>query len=92
MTVAVVGLPGGLEPVIESLDKLRDTGSVDYYELRGREVILYWRSFAPDQVLRVPITCVAAVGGKYTGPPSRAYLYYTAESKTWHKPLVAEIN
>ena len=91
MTVAVVGLPGGLEPVIEGLDKLRDSGKIDFYELRGREVVLYWRTFAPAESKRIPITCVAAVGGKYTGPPSHAYLYYTAESKTWHKPLVVEV-
>ena len=91
MTVAVVGLPGGLEPVIESLDKLTETGEVDYYELRGREVILYWRTFAPQESKRIPVTCVATVPGKYTGPASRAYLYYTAESKTWHQPLVIDI-
>ncbi|QEG02666.1 A-macroglobulin complement component [Stieleria maiorica] len=91
MTVAVVGIPGGLEPVIESLDKLRDSGELDYYELRGRDVVLYWRTLAPREFKRIPITCVAEIPGKYTGPPSRAYLYYTAESKTWHKPLVAEI-
>lgn len=91
MTVAVVGIPGGLEPVIESMDKLRESGEIDFYELRGREVVLYWRTFAPSEAKRVSIPCVAEVGGKYTGPPSRAYLYYTAESKTWAKPLVVEI-
>ncbi|MCA9137224.1 MAG: hypothetical protein KDB00_10705 [Planctomycetales bacterium] len=91
MTVAVVGIPGGLEPVIEGLDKLRDTEIIDYYELRGRQVVLYWRTFAPNESKRVPIPCVAAVGGKYTGPPSHAYLYYTAESKNWHRPLVVEV-
>ncbi|QDV40529.1 A-macroglobulin complement component [Stieleria neptunia] len=91
MTVAVVGLPGGLEPIIESLEKLRQSGEIDFYELRGREVVLYWRTFAPAESKRIPIACVAEIAGKYTGPPSRAYLYYTAESKTWHKPLVAEI-
>ena len=91
MTVSVIGLPGGLEPVIEGLDKLRDSGQDDFYELRGREVVLYWRTFAPAESKRIPISCVAAVGGRYTGPPSRAYLYYTAESKTWHRPLVIEV-
>jgi hypothetical protein len=91
MTVAVIGLPGGLEPVIEGLNKLRDSGQVDFYELRGREVVLYWRTFAPNESKRIPISSVAAVGGHYSGPPSRAYLYYTAESKVWCKPLVVEV-
>ncbi|MEO1528465.1 MAG: hypothetical protein AAFX06_23830, partial [Planctomycetota bacterium] len=91
MTVAIVGLPGGLEPVIEKLDKGRDQGQYDFYEIRGREVVFYWRTFKPDQESRLTLPCVAAVPGKYTGPPSRAYLYYTAESKQWTDALVAEI-
>ena len=91
MTVAVIGLPGGLEPVIEKLEDLRSTGDIDYYELRGREVVLYWRTFAPQQSRQIVLPCVAEIGGRYTGPPSRAYLYYTAESKTWHDPLKVSI-
>lgn len=91
MTVAAIGLPGGMEPVVEGLDELRKSGRIDYYELRGREVVLYWRTLAPDESKRVVVPCVAEVGGRYSGPPSHAYLYYTAESKTWHQPLVVEI-
>ncbi|MCO8122456.1 MG2 domain-containing protein [Stieleria sp. TO1_6] len=92
MTVATVGLPGGLEPVIESLDKLRKTGVIDYYELRGRKLVLYWRTLAPNQSHQIVIPCVAQVGGRYTGPASSAYLYYTAESKSWSAPLTIEVS
>jgi hypothetical protein len=92
MSVAVIGLPGGLEPVIESLDKLRDSGQIDYYELRGRDLVLYWRTIAPAESKQIVVPCVAEVGGRYTGPASRAYLYYTAESKTWEEPLVVTID
>ena len=91
MTMAIVGLPGGLEPVIESLDALRDAEEIDYYELRGREVLLYWRTMAPDTRRRVTLTCLGEIGGTYQGPASRAYLYYNSESKHWIEPLAVKI-
>ncbi|MEL6108023.1 MAG: hypothetical protein AAFU85_18515 [Planctomycetota bacterium] len=91
MSVAIIGLPGGLEPVIEDLDKGRDQGQYDYYEVRGREIAFYWRDLMPEQESRLTIPCIAGVPGKYTGPPSRGYLYYTAESKQWTEPLVVTI-
>ncbi|MEO1619292.1 MAG: alpha-2-macroglobulin family protein, partial [Planctomycetota bacterium] len=67
MTMAIVGLPGGLEPVIDSLEQLRDDETIDYYELRGREVILYWRKVEPDAEQQLSIRCIAEVGGEFTG-------------------------
>ena len=91
MTVAIVGLPGGLEPQIERLDELKKAGRFDYYELNGREVIFYWRTVEPDSVKDIEFGVTAAIPGKYTGPASRAYLYYTAEQKQWTEPMVVEI-
>ncbi len=92
MTVAIVGLPGGVEPRAEELDELRDAGKFDYYELRGREVIFYWRTVEPRAVKEIDFTVTATVPGRYTGPASRAYLYYTAEQKHWIEPLEIEIS
>ena len=92
MTVAIVGLPGGLEPKAEQLDELKEAEVFDYYELRGREVIFYWRTVHPEAAKVIDFTVTATVSGKYTGPASRAYLYYTAEQKTWTKPLKVEIS
>jgi hypothetical protein len=83
MAVAIVGLPGGLEARAEQLEELVEAGTVDAVETRGREVILYWRSLAPEARHVVTIDCVAAVPGRYEGPASRAYLYYTDEQKHW---------
>jgi hypothetical protein len=91
MTVAIVGLPGGVEPNVQQLDELRDAGKFDYYELRGREVIFYWRTLEPKVEKQIDFTVTATVPGQYTGPASRAYLYYTAEQKNWVKPLEIEI-
>ena len=34
---------------------------------------------------------LAVIPGSYTGPPSRAYLYYTDEAKSWAPALRAEV-
>ena len=57
----------------------------------GREVVLYWRSLKPEQRVELPISLVAEIPGTYTGPASRAYLYYTDEHKEWVEPLAVDI-
>ncbi len=91
MTVAIVGLPGGLEPRHDQLKELVKSGAIDCYEVRGREVILYWRCMAPEKVASVRISCIAAVPGRYTGPASSAYLYYTDGDKWWTDGLRASV-
>jgi len=91
MTVAILGLPAGLEARAEQLDELKEQGVFDYYETGPREVVCYWRSLAPEQKTEVKLDLIAAVPGRYTGPASRAYLYYTAEQKQWNAPLAVEV-
>ncbi|MFW6161207.1 MAG: MG2 domain-containing protein [Planctomycetota bacterium] len=83
MPVAIVGLPGGLEPRHDQLKELVKAGRIAAYEVLGREVVLYWREMKARQKVELPISLVAAVPGTYTGPASRAYLYYTDEHKCW---------
>jgi hypothetical protein len=89
--VAIVGLPGGMEPRHDQLKELVKQGVIDAYEVRGREVIVYWRGMEAGKTNRVPLSLVAVVPGTYTGPASRAYLYYTDEHKAWVKGLEASI-
>ncbi|HET7500048.1 MAG TPA: alpha-2-macroglobulin family protein, partial [Kofleriaceae bacterium] len=42
MTLARIGIPGGLTFQTWQLKELRDKGAIDFYETRPREVILYW--------------------------------------------------
>jgi hypothetical protein len=95
MAVAVVGLPGGMA-LPEDLKQLKEharvpeDGSrplVSAFEVRGRELVLYWRDLAPDQKIEVPLNLVCRVPGTYSGPASRAYLYYNADHKHWVEPL-----
>jgi hypothetical protein len=81
--VAIIGLPGGLEVRHDQLKELVKKGTIDAYEVLGREVVLYWRTLAAEAKVDVPLSLIAAVPGTYTGPASRAYLYYTDEHKQW---------
>jgi uncharacterized protein YfaS (alpha-2-macroglobulin family) len=92
MTIAILGLPAGLEPRADQLDELKKAGTIDYYETRGRELIFYWRSLAPKKQIAWKLDLIAAIPGKYSGPASRAYLYYTPEQKQWVDPLEVEIS
>jgi hypothetical protein len=89
--VAIIGLPGGLEPRHDQLKELVKKGLIDAYEVLGRDVVLYWRGLEAGQKVAVPLSLVASVPGRYTGAASRAYLYYTDEQKIWVGGLQATI-
>ncbi len=91
MTLAVLGIPAGLEVRTTQLDELKDKGVIDYFELKGREVICYWRMLDPEKVIDLKLDLTAEIPGTYTGPASQCYLYYTAENKFWADPLKVEI-
>jgi hypothetical protein len=95
MAVAIIGLPGGLG-IPEDMKQLKEhvrvpeDGSrplVSAFEARGRELVLYWRDLAPGQKIEVPVDLLCRVPGEYSGPASRAYLYYNADHKHWVTPL-----
>jgi hypothetical protein len=99
MAVAIVGLPAGLI-VPEDLKQLKEhcrppaegkRPLLGAFEINGRELVLYWRDLAKDEQIEVPIDLVARVPGVYSGPASRAYLYYNADRKHWIEPLRATI-
>ncbi len=91
MTVAIVGVPAGLEVRTDRLEELKRAGAFDFVETRGRDVVLYWRALPPEATKEVVLSLVAQIPGTYTGPASRTYLYYTDEEKVWTAPLVATI-
>ena len=89
--VAIIGIPGGLEVRHDQLKELVDAKRIAAYEVIGRDVVLYWRSLQAQQIVELPLDLIAAVPGTYTGPASRAYLYYGDEHKHWSDPLTIEI-
>jgi hypothetical protein len=87
MTLARVGIPGGLAFQTWQLDELKDKGVIDFFETREREVVLYFRSLAPKAVKEIDLDLLARVPGTFVGPASRAYLYYTDEHEHWVPPV-----
>lgn len=100
MAVAIIGLPGGLA-LPEDLQQLKafaraendgaKPGVISAWELRGRELVLYWRELGPDANITVELDLISRLPGAYTGPASRAYLYYAGERKHWTEPLAIAI-
>jgi hypothetical protein len=91
MTIARIGLPGGLTFQTWQLKELREKGEVAFWETRPREVILYFRELQPSETKTVGIDLVAQVPGEYTGPASSAYLYYGNDKKVWIDPLKVSV-
>jgi len=89
--IAIVGIPGGLEVRHDQLKELVTSGKIAAYEVIGRQVVLYWRSLDANQRVDLSLSLTAAIPGKFTGPASRAYLYYTDEHKTWTDPMAITI-
>jgi hypothetical protein len=104
MAVAIIGLPGGLTipedlKQLKGLVRLRDKDAkpdaigryISAFEIKGRELVLYWRSMAKGEKIEVNLDLVCRVPGDYRGPASRAYLYYNADKKFWYEPLEVNI-
>jgi hypothetical protein len=89
--VAIIGIPGGLEVRHDQLKELVKAGKISAYEVLGREVVLYWRSLDKEARVDLDLSLIGAIPGRYTGPASRAYLYYTDEHKKWADGLKVEI-
>ena len=90
-TAAVLGLPAGLEVRTEHLARLRQIGTIDYYQTGPRKLVLYLRKLAPNQEVELNVELIAAIPGKYTGPASRVYLNTPTRLEHWNEPLSVEI-
>ncbi len=91
MTVARIGLPGGLVFQNWQLKELREQGKIAFFETREREVVLYFDALKPKEEKRIPLDLKARIPGRYTGPASSAYLYYSNDAKRWAEGLTVAI-
>jgi uncharacterized protein YfaS (alpha-2-macroglobulin family) len=89
--IAIIGIPAGLEPRHDQLRELVKSGQIAAYEVKGNDVVLYWRDMSAKESIRVSLSLVASFPGTYTGSASNAYLYYADEHKKWIDGLPAEI-
>lgn len=83
MPLAVIGMPAGLDPRHERLKELVTEGRIASYEIKGRELVLYWRGLAAEEKVELSIPMIARIPGTYTAPASRVYAYYLDEHVQW---------
>jgi hypothetical protein len=91
MTMAVVGLPAGLDVSVKVLDAMKGAGDFDLWERNGRDLIFYWRQMAPRQVRKLVLDLEARIPGVTTGSASRTWLYYTPAARRFTAPLSCTI-
>ena len=82
-TMAIIGIPAGLSPQPWQLKEMQEKGVFDYYEIKGNNVVCYYRQMAPSEVKNINFDLKADIAGTYDAPASSAYLYYTNEFKCW---------
>ncbi len=87
MTMGIVGLPSGMSAQPWQLKELLEKKQVDFYEIRGNFVYLYFRQMAPKEVKTIHLDLKAEIPGAYESPAASAYLYYTNEFKSWEEPV-----
>ncbi|WP_375561295.1 MG2 domain-containing protein [Bernardetia sp. OM2101] len=87
MTIAIVGLPGGLSAQPWQLKELIEKNKVDFYEIREHSVVFYYRQMIPSEKKVINLDLKADLAGEYEGAASSAYLYYTSEFKDWKKGI-----
>ena len=94
-TLNNVKLVGNFTVVGEAADKGLTKEEYTITKVEKQKEGDYWRIHArikySGQDVELPLDLIAAVPGTYTGPASRAYLYYGDEHKHWSDPLSIEI-
>ena len=92
MTMAAVNIPGGCVVSPVQLRDLQQSKQVDFYEIKGNRIYLYYRQMVPSEVKNITLTLNAILKGQFEASASSAYLYYTAERKDWAKGVELTIS
>jgi uncharacterized protein YfaS (alpha-2-macroglobulin family) len=90
-TMAIVGIPAGCTVQPWQLKEMQDKKLIDYYEISGNKLNIYYRQMAPNEIKNLNLDLKAEVPGKFLSPASSAYLYYTNEFKVWESTPLLEI-
>ncbi|HEY9044247.1 MAG TPA: MG2 domain-containing protein [Ohtaekwangia sp.] len=91
MTVALIGIPGGLSLQPWQLKEMQEKGVFDFYEILDDRLAIYYRELEPNAIRVLHFDLKAEVSGNYTSRASCAYLYYTDEYKHWVKGSTVSI-
>jgi len=85
MSIAILGIPAGLSAQPWQLKELQEKGVYDFYEIKGNNVVVYYRQMKPAETKTINLDLKAEIPGNFEAPASSAYLYYTSEDKSWCK-------
>ncbi|HIE71222.1 MAG TPA: hypothetical protein EYP98_14215, partial [Planctomycetes bacterium] len=69
--MAIIGLPAGLDLATGVLEDMHKAEKFSFWELKGRELILYWRKMDAGARHELTFDLTARVPGTSTGPASR---------------------
>jgi alpha-2-macroglobulin-like protein len=89
---AIIGIPSGLDVRHEKLKELKKSEVIDFYEIVGSNIHLYWRGMESNSKFKFSIDVIASIPGEFVGPASCTYLYYTNEHKMWVDALKCKVN
>jgi hypothetical protein len=78
-----VGLPGNLSLLTKDLDPLVERGIVDYYEIEGHYLYLYFTALGAGEARQIPLDLTAQRAGTYHAPPTVVYPYYQPEQRMY---------
>lgn len=78
-----LALPAGLQWQLWQLKEYVDQGKIDYYEMHGPYLVLYFGEIAPKAVRQLNFDLIAVAPGHYQAPAASAYLYYQDHAKSW---------
>ncbi|MDU1891281.1 MAG: TonB-dependent receptor plug domain-containing protein [Dysgonomonas sp.] len=91
MSVAIIGIPGGMSLQPWQLKELQEKGVFDFYEIIKDNLVIYYRELGPSETKIVNLDLKAEIPGTYTSIASSAYVYYMNDHKYWINGMKVEI-
>lgn len=92
MSVAIIGIPGGMSLQPWQLKELREKEIFDFYEITDDNLVIYYRELGPEEEKVIHLDLKAEIPGTYRGTASRAYVYYDNEHNHWIPGIEIKIN
>jgi len=83
MSIAVIGIPGGMSLQPWQLKELQEKEVFDFYEIIDDNLVIYYRELGPSETKTINLDLKAEIAGQYKGMASSAYQYYMNEYKYW---------
>ena len=83
MSIAIIGIPGGLSLQPWQLKEMQEKGVFDFYEIINDNLVAYYRELGPNEEKLINLDLKAEIPGSYKGTACSAYLYYSDVYKYW---------